>query len=82
MKCPNCGTEHNFNFCPNCGYKAQQQAPVSTPSIPNTPQQYAPEAPQYEPPYNTPEYVDQPQKKGGLRSVSYTHLTLPTKRIV
>lgn len=67
MKCPNCGTEHNFNFCPNCGYKAQQQAPVSTPSIPNTPQQYAPEAPQYEPPYNTPEYVDQPQKKGGLR---------------
>ena len=69
MKCPNCGTEHNFNFCPNCGYKAQQQAPVSTPSIPNTPQQYAPEAPQYEPPYNTPEYVDQSPKKGGLRVV-------------
>lgn len=67
MKCPNCGTEHNFNFCPNCGYKAQQQAPVSPPSISNTPQQYASEAPQYELPYNTPEYADQPPKKGGLR---------------
>lgn len=23
MFCPNCGTEHNTNACPNCGYIAQ-----------------------------------------------------------
>lgn len=24
MKCPKCGSEHNSNFCPNCGAPAQQ----------------------------------------------------------
>ena len=73
MKCPNCGTEHAFNFCPNCGYKAEQQNPDSPSSTPtpyypeNAPRQYAPEAQQPEPAYNTPEYADQPPKKRGLR---------------
>ena len=49
MKCPNCGTEHNFNFCPNCGYKAPQQDTVPSPVTPNTPPQHAPETSQYEP---------------------------------
>lgn len=48
MKCPNCGTEYESNFCPNCGYRAANPVP----------------APENQPFGNTGYPNPQPPKKG------------------
>ncbi|MBC8533626.1 DUF4352 domain-containing protein [Yeguia hominis] len=64
MKCPKCGTEHNFAFCPNCGCKADSATPEQQPSTPFFSQQPNSPAPtQPDPSYSMPTQVA-PKKKG------------------
>ena len=64
MKCPKCGTEHNFAFCPNCGCKADSAMPEQQPSTPFFSQQPNSPAPtQPDPSYSMPTQVA-PKKKG------------------
>lgn len=70
MKCPNCGTEHNFNFCPNCGQKAEQpesNSHLNESYYPENAPQSIPEESQYDPAYDVPGYVDRVPQKSGLR---------------
>ena len=56
MKCPKCGTEHQSNFCPNCGANAQ-----TPPAVQQNPQYQNPYPPQpiQQPNYNQPIYTQQ-----------------------
>lgn len=59
MKCPKCGTEHNANFCPNCG------TPATQPNMQNIPQQ--PNQSFHQPIYPQPPAAPQKKKMGCLK---------------
>ncbi len=53
MYCTNCGTQHNGQFCPNCGAPAKKPAAAPEPVQPPTQPDFPPEP-------------NQPQKRGGI----------------